>query len=1576
MGHYSSDPILHASSLDTLLRAIPTHSLLQSFARHYLQAVSAAPLLSLDVPELIRFLQTRLDHVMSLMQGDTALVVSDIPRTDHSPPRVALDCVGADAVFLVMTLNEWCRHMGLTVTQLIHPIVGVTRHDEGHITAFTSPLDASDRLSVTYVVFDGVSAAQLTAWLPALKRHMGAVHVSHDDQATIQNGLSTLREAMATSLPALSEPKEEWVNLLQWLADDNFSFFGHVCFTHAGGCVKVVPSSCSGIFRSVLGYDAQPLLEAARRHSEWLSGNGDDYVLDTLPLPSPILRFDHLMRLGFRIGRGDQLTEYVWVGLLKRSSLFVKNLDTPLIHLKMKAIFESKGMIPNSYDYNEVIRIFTAIPKFELFRSSQVHLQFIVDTLLSIANPSQLWVAERRKRNGRQFVMVVIPDALTSRRNIELVMARVREWFQLSEQDPDTEWIEVSSPEHTRLHVYFSGDNHHATESIVALQTQLRQAIEPWKLTLRRALERRVPEQAEAWFQRYRLAFPDHHKVRRTVDSTVTDIHFLEQMRVTGEMQLNLTDFESPGSSMDRRVSNLSIYHPVKMDLIQIMPILEHAGLYVFDELTTRVAEGAGDGSGYVGYIHSFRVGKADRSMITDGDTVNRLLGLLKAVFIQQAENDPLNRLVIESGLSWREVGVIQTYRNLLLQLKGAFSREKINRICLAHPAVSHALIQLFHARFSPEQTQREVAMAVADSTVEVALSRVLDVEEDRLFRRLKNLMMVTLRTNFYRHDPSVYTHISIKLDSSQIEGVPLPAPYREIYVHDVGMEGTHLRFGPIARGGLRWSDRPDDFRTEVLGLVKTQQTKNVVIVPVGSKGGFVVKRTGLSRDEMAQEGVAQYQRFIAALLDITDNIQPDGSIKPPEKVVCHDDVDPYLVVAADKGTASFSDIANDVAASYGFWLGDAFASGGSQGYSHKKEGITARGAWECVRLHFSGLGKDIQTDPFTVAGIGDMSGDVFGNGMLLSPMIQLQAAFNHAHIFIDPSPDLRLSFEERSRLFQLPRSAWTDYNPALISDGGGVFERSAKSIVVTPQMKRVLDIQDDTLSGEGLIRAILSMRVELMWLGGIGTYYKASDQTDGSVGDPANDGVRLPISQCRATVIGEGANLGVTHPARIEYAQRGGCINTDAIDNSAGVNFSDYEVNIKILLDQWLSSGVLSSQSDRDACLEAATQEVAALVLANNRGQHRLLTMDHLRSQANGVMMVRLIEDMVASGMLDARTEQLPYGAALAPFESGMPRPILAVIQAYIKMQVFEALMADDLPDDPSFHALYEGYFPPVIRGRVSGSLPQHRLQRHIVATLLTNRMVNQAGSLFFYETGLITGASIPRMAMAYWVLDQALGLGPIRSKLAQSGLGEQTICSVVVAMEDQLKALVQSVLLIPGWPLSLANIPTIQDHLTAWSDPSPTDPMVTHWVAQGLPVEVAQGVAKVHQLTLMPEVLGLGGHEARAWIEAVTQRLGINRLKQMVTSLHPTSEWEVTHQGLLWGGAMRATLLIAGGLRDRFATMGPEAALDTWLTNPPDGVHRLAELVGDEGVCGAPTVSICAVGAGWLDAVAYSLS
>lgn len=1563
MGYFTPGSVMDSPSIDQLLLSIPQDPLLQSFSKYYLLAHSATSLWSLPPAELTQFLQDRLANVLPLNPGESRVAVSDITPSHTTLPKVMIDCVCPDAVFLVMTLTELIRSMGYKVTQLVHPIVGATRTKTDQIDGFVSPLHAQERLSLTTITIDGVPLHQIESLLvPRIHTHLGAIHLSYNDQTNIRDGLGEVKVAIENAMPALSEPKEEWANLLDWLYDDNFSFFGMICFHHNHGNVSPIDSSEMGIFKSGGGYDATPLHAAALRQSQWLAGFGDDFVFDTLSVVSPILRFDSLMRLSFRLGRGQDIIEYVFVGLLKRSSLLAKNLDTPLIHRKMKAIFESKGMIPNSFDYNEVIRIFTAIPKFELFRSSQFHLQFIVESLLSITNPSELVVVERRLQNGRHFVMVVIPDALTSRHNIERVQRRVMEWFSVD--DDGYECIEVTSPEHTRLHVYLPGEWVDEQKAPLAvLQTQLRDAIQPWESRLQLALEERVPDFAASWLMRYQHAFPEHHQVRRTVESTVQDIRLLEDMRKSGDIQFQLTDFESPGSMMDGNVSNLSIYNPTKIDLIAIMPILENAGLYVYDELTTRV----GELDAPIGYIHSFRVADSLHGRITDPMASSRLIELLKAVFLNRAENDSLNRLGLLAGLTARETHLVQVYRNLLLQLKCGFTRDKLNRALLANPEAVAAWVTCFHARLSPDDTVPNSVLA--EEVFQAALTKIKDSGDDLILRRYKNLLDVTLRTNFYLPVTNDRTHISIKLDSQRIQDIPLPAPYREIYVHDVGMEGVHLRFGPIARGGLRWSDRPDDFRTEVLSLVKTQQTKNVVIVPVGSKGGFILKRTGLGREELAQEGVAQYRRFISGLLDITDNLLPDGQIQTPHRVVRHDDYDPYLVVAADKGTASFSDIANEVAADYQFWLGDAFASGGSQGYSHKKEGITARGAWECVKLHFSELGKSIQTEKFTVAGIGDMSGDVFGNGMLLSPVIQLQAAFNHVHIFIDPNPDVVASYQERKRLFELPRSAWTDYNLGVISAGGGVFERSAKSIEVTPQMKALLDIEASVVTGEELIRAILGMRVELMWLGGIGTYYCSTSQVGMNVGDPSNDSVRLPISSCRAQVVGEGANLGVTQPARIEFAAMGGRINTDAIDNSAGVNFSDYEVNIKILLTQLIADGHLAA-TERNRVLEEATNEVARLVLANNRGQHRLLTLDSIRSTQRFSIFQKLIEHLVKTGMMDAKTEQIPVGDVLLEFGESIPRPILAVVQAYIKMHVYDGVMASSLPDDPYFQTMYERYFPDSIQSLSPTPMPRHRLQRNIVATLLTNRIVNQAGVLFFYETQLITGASVATIANAYWVIDQVLGLASLRSELAHTGLSESVICEMVVAIEQQVMDLVQAVLMIPNWPVTLSMIPDLQAWMPSLKSQFGSVSAGEDWVSKGVSVGMAQQVNELMGLSLLPESIGLGGDRAGEWVLAVATQFGLTRMKELIRNMQPRTEWELTHQGILLRSLYRAIMQVADRLRQSNPTGAPQQVVLDWINGNEAGREWLvlmSECLG----ASAPSFSMMAVGMARLSAV-----
>jgi glutamate dehydrogenase len=725
-------------------------------------------------------------------------------------------------------------------------------------------------------------------------------------------------------------------------------------------------------------------------------------------------------------------------------------------------------------------------------------------------------------------------------------------------------------------------------------------------------------------------------------------------------------------------------------------------------------------------------------------------------------ENDGFNRLVLGGGLTARDAAVLRAYCKYLRQAGTMFSQSYIEESVAGNSHIARLLVKLFHARFDPRRRQNaaeETTRLVAE--IEAALDTVASLDEDRILRAFLQLVQATLRTNYFQHDaagrPKAY--LSLKFDSARVPDLPRPRPLFEIFVYSPRMEGVHLRAGRVARGGLRWSDRREDFRTEILGLMKAQQVKNAVIVPVGAKGGFVVKQppAGGGREALMDEVVACYRTLISGLLDLTDNLVagpglPQPRVVPPADVVRYDDDDPYLVVAADKGTATFSDIANALACERGFWLGDAFASGGSTGYDHKKIAITARGAWESVKRHFRDLGVDVQADDFTVAGIGDMSGDVFGNGMLLSRHIKLVGGFDHRHIFLDPDPDPTVSFKERERLFALPRSSWADYDKALISAGGGVFPRSAKSIPLSPEVRRVLGVAAAALTPNELIRAMLRAPVDLLWNGGIGTYVKARGETHADVGDKTNDAVRIDAAELRCRVVGEGGNLGFTQRGRIEYALNGGLINTDAIDNSAGVDCSDHEVNIKILVNAVVADGDMTDKQ-RNTLLAEMTDEVAGLVLRDNYEQTQVV--GSARAQAASMLDVhaRYIRSLEQAGKLDRQLEFLPSEEALAERKTaglGLTVPEFAVLLAYTKMTLFEALLASDVPEDPYLASELERYFPTPLRERFRAQMRGHRLRREIIATCVTNRLVNEAETTFAYRLGEETGAPVSEIARA----------------------------------------------------------------------------------------------------------------------------------------------------------------------------------------------------------------------------------
>jgi glutamate dehydrogenase len=886
--------------------------------------------------------------------------------------------------------------------------------------------------------------------------------------------------------------------------------------------------------------------------------------------------------------------------------------------------------------------------------------------------------------------------------------------------------------------------------------------------------------------------------------------------------------------------------------------------------------------------VHDFEIEDPRGARLVFADIKPVFEDAVVAVWQGRTENDGFNRLVMEISLSWREAALVRALARFRQQ-SGLDPSQRLQEEALAaHPNVARLILELWQAKFDPgEKTaldkRRERAAAVM-AEIDEALQAVESLDEDRVLRRLGRLVGAVQRTNYYQPaeggGPKPY--ISFTVASGELPDLPAPKPFREIFVWGVNVEGVHLRFGPVARGGLRWSDRRDDFRTEVLGLVKAQQVKNAVIVPVGSKGGFYPKQLpkGGSADAVRAEGIAAYKTFLDGLLDITDNLAPDGAVIHPEHVIVHDGDDPYLVVAADKGTATFSDIANGVAEDYGFWLGDAFASGGSAGYDHKAMGITARGAWEAVKRHFRELGKDIQKEPFTVVGCGDMSGDVFGNGMLLSKQIRLLAAFDHRDIFLDPDPDPAKSWAERKRMFNLPRSSWQDYNKKLISRGGGIFSRGLKSIPVSAPVKAMLGITADALAPAELINAILKAPAELLYLGGIGTYVKARHEANADVGDKANDAVRINGDELKVQVVGEGANLGLTQAGRIEFALAGGHVDSDAIDNSAGVDTSDHEVNIKILTGMLERGGELTRKR-RDTLLGSMTDDVAEHVLAHNYDQTLALSLMEMDTVGELEPHAQFMAELEAKGRLDRAVEGLPDRAEIADrlaARKGLTRPELAVLLAYGKLELKREIVASEAPDDAWFERLLEGYFPKAMK-KYAGPMRRHRLRREIIATVVANDIVNRCGPSFAGRVLPTAGADARALAAGYeaakavldfeaiWAEVAALdGKAPAAGQMAlfrrlASTLRGATFWLARRAAREKLDVLKLVTRYGPGLSSLLKLTPAILSPV----EQAQVEARVTQLTGAGAPEALARRIAALQPLTTAADLVDLA--EASSW-------------------------------------------------------------------------------------------------------------
>ena len=1273
--------------------------------------------------------------------------------------------------FLLDSINIVLAAAGAGVNLIAHPVFSVQRDGSGRLRSLQLAAPADGKPHESWQMFEidrQESAAHCQALTDSITRSLHDVRVAVADWRAMRARVREISAGLAASPPRRTPAVEsrEACALLEWMEAAHFIFLGyrHYQLQRGSDVDLLVPTSSSGlgILRNANARGrGAPTPNKLTGTMRALARDHSVLVLTKANATSTVHRgtyLDYVAVKEFDAG-GEPRGEHRFLGLWTSTAYFASPGEIPVLRRKVQQVIQHFGLDPSGHDAKAVSAVMETYPRDELFQATTAELIDIARGVVNLYERRQTRLMVRRDPFGRFWsCMAYVPrDRYTTdvRLRIEkLILTR------FGGTHVETQ-VQIADTSHARLHVVVRlAANNGAAPDFKVLEHDIARAAMTWNDRLREALlASHEPTAALELAQRYKKGFPLAYQDEVDPVDSLNDIADLESLRASPDA-LHLSLHRPPGAPLNRAHLRLvKLGDPIPIS--DLLPMMENFGLRVLAERPYSLRDVAGGPACVQDFEFESRSGAG-----LDIDAVEaRFSDGFLAAWRGEVENDGFNRLLLGAGLNAREIVILRSYCRYLLQTGLPFSQANMERVLAAHAGIARQFLELFSAQFAPQfRGARALAIKSASGGIRKALDGVTSADDDRILRAYLAVILATLRTNFYQADArgNAKSYVVFKFDPRQIPDLPAPRPKFEIFVYSPRVEGVHLRMGQVARGGIRWSDRREDFRTEVLGLMKAQNVKNTLIVPVGAKGGFFPKQmpAGANRDAVQAEGIACYQIFIRGLLDVTDNIV-HGKIVPPQSVVRRDSDDPYLVVAADKGTATFSDIANKISVDRGFWLGDAFASGGSAGYDHKKMGITARGAWECVKRHFREMGIDTQQQDFTVAGIGDMAGDVFGNGMLLSKHICLQAAFNHQHIFLDPAPDAARTCAERERLFNLPRSSWDDYDRKLISRGGGIFARSAKTIPLSTEAQSMLGL-GASAAPNAVIHAILGMQVDLLWNGGIGTYVKASSESHQDARDRANDAVRIDGGKLRARVVGEGGNLGFTQRGRVEYALARGRINTDFIDNSAGVNTSDLEVNLKILLSPEERAGRLKRR-DRDTLLARMTDEVAAQVLRNNYLQSQAIST--LEGQASRRMaeLQYLIRSMERSGELDRALEYLPDDESIAERRKlglGFTRPELAVLLAYSKISLNNQLLDSDVPEDSYLGNELERYFAAPIRRRFARAIGKHRLRREIIATAATNSLVNRMGPSFVLRAQDDTGATPAEITRAYSIAREAFGM------------------------------------------------------------------------------------------------------------------------------------------------------------------------------------------------------------------------
>ncbi len=1354
----------------------------------------------------------------------------------YETPGSVVETNTEDWPFLVDSVSAALRGRGIGIHRALHPIVGVERDADGEIEAVLHPREATRRESVMHFDLDRrLTPGQLAGLEEALRKVLSDVRATVKDfPAMADRARRMVQLAGAGAARYSDEEVDETVAFLEWLLRDNFIFLGYREYRFRDEAISVVPDSGLGILSDVSGSTyAKPVpVDSLSAGVRARALEGDLLIVSKTNRLSRVHRPVRMDYVGVRriSPDGEIVGEARMLGLFTTKAYSEPASQTPLLHRKLRQILRSEDLIEGSHDYKASVSLFDSFPKDELFAASTDDLRGAVVALLALQGEQVRLLGRRDPDTRSASLIVALPRSRYDGDLLKRLLVLFRERFKTDAVDHH-----LVLGEGDRVQVHFRV---HAADGLVdldfrELEREVVAATRTWDDELRAALVARHGElQGRALATEWSARFPRYYKASTTASLAVHDIGCFARLQALGEPFVVGLQNESDERGERTRVG---LYKSGgKVELSAAMPMLEDLGLRVLEEVPTRLAGGDGDT-----WVQDFGVlGPGDKPIDLDAHGA-RMADCISAVWRGDAESDPLNRLVLAAGLDWRQIEILRAYRKYRQRIGSRFTESYQNDTLVENAALTADLVKLFELRFDPEHERDEAAEKAMRGGILAALDKVESLDHDRILRNQLGLIEATLRTNAYRRGRGA---MSFKLRSADVPAIPEPAPLVEIYVYSADMEGIHLRGGRIARGGIRWSDRMD-YRTEVYGLMRAQLTKNAQIVPDGAKGGFYLKHRPADPSELREEVQRQYVAYVRALLDVTDNLVDGEVVHPPDTRVLDDD-DTYLVVAADKGTATFSDTANSVSEDYGFWLGDAFASGGSSGYDHKKLGITARGAWESVKRHFLELELDVAKDPFTVVGIGDMSGDVFGNGMLLSDRIRLVAAYDHRHIFIDPDPDPDVSFEERKRLFGLAGSSWNDYDRAKISEGGGVWPRTAKWIPLSESVQRALGVEDDSIAPNDLIRDILRAPVDLLWNGGIGTVVKASDETDAEAQDRSSDAIRVDASELRCRVVGEGGNLGLTRRARVEFARGGGRINADFIDNSAGVDCSDHEVNLKVLLGLAEAAGELT-RPDRDALLRDVEEDVVEHVLYDSFLQAQIIAQETRRSgsrlDAYEDLMVGLEED----GLLDRASEALPSGEELAERRRagrGMERPELSLLLTYAKRRVKLSLLESSLLDDPWLQRDLHGYFPQPVVERFGALLAEHPLRRELLATINANLAVNALGPVFVSQIMAERGVRPAEVVKAY--------------RIAREVVGAEADWEAIEALEGKVEPEVQAEL--------MGRVDMLVDAITRW------------YLVEGAPGDLASTIEAGREgfLELAEAAPGIGGEELQEARREVAER------------------------------------------------------------------------------------------------------